>query len=194
MADGGALSFSLDQRGIERIEAAMKAAGGRAHDAIRRALNWTGDYTKTRVVNALTKQTGLKRGVILRAVVATRANFGALIYRMRSRGGDIALKYFGARETRAGVTAAPWGVRHLYAGTFIKGGLFPNRVPLALNGQVFKRAGAGRLPIHKEKSGLYIPEEMVRSASAAAFEETVAAVLPKRVEHEVAAILSGAVR
>lgn len=188
------ITFGFDAKDIARIETAMKAAGSRSHDAIRRAINWTGDYTKTRVVNALTKQTGLKRGVILRAVVPTRANFGALIYRMRSRGGNIALKYFGARETRAGVTAAPWGARRLYAGAFIRGGLFPNRVPLAMHGQVFKRAGDGRMPIVKVKSGLFIPEEMVKAASAAAFNETVRAVLPGRVEHEVGAILTGVVR
>jgi hypothetical protein len=188
------LSFTVDAQDMKRIEAAMSAAGREAPNAIRRAINWVGDRSKTRVVAALTEQTGLKRGVILRAVKPTRANFGALIYRMRAAGGNVALKYFGAKETTAGVTAAPWGVRSLYAGTFIRGGQFPRRVPLNLGGQVFARAGAGRLPIVKQKSGLFIPRELVRGATAAAFESTVVKLLPGRVEHEVGAILSGFVR
>ncbi len=187
------LRINLDTTGIARIEAAMRQARNRTPDAIRRAINWTGDRAKTKVVNALTEQTGLKRGVILRAVKPTRANYGSLEYIMRVMGGNVALKYFKARETQAGVSAAPWGHRQIYAGTFIKGGKFPGRVPLAPNGQVFKREGTARLPIHKQKSGLFIPTELTKGETAEAFSTTVASVLPGRVEHEVAAILSGAV-
>jgi len=186
------LVVQLDSRDIARIEAAMKAAGVRAHDGIRRALNWTGDRAKTKVVGALTAQTGLRRGTILRAVKPTRANFTSLIYRMRARGGDVSLKYFGARETQAGVSAAPWGARRVYAGTFMRGGRFPNRVNIpSFHGQVFARTAGARLPIAKQKSGLFIPEEMVKGDTARTFEMAVSALLPGRVEHEVGAILSG---
>ena len=186
------LVVQLDTRAIARIETAMKAAGTREHDGIRRAINWTGDRAKTKVVSALTVQTGLKRGTILRAVRPTRANFTALIYRMRARGGDVSLKYFGARETQSGVSAAPWGARRVYPGAFMRGGQFPNRVDVpSRHGQVFKRTGAGRLPIERQKSGLFIPEEMVKGETARVFETTVAALLPGRVEHEVGAILGG---
>lgn len=192
MAEG--LSFTIDAQGMARIEAAMRAAGKEAPNAIRRALNWVGDRTKTQVVRALTAQTGLKFAVIQRAVRPVRANYGALIYRLKAAGGNVSLKYFGARETAAGVTAAPWGVRSLYASAFIRGGIFPRRVPLGLGGQVFKRVGGARLPIQKQVSGLFIPKEMVRGETAATFEATVGALLPGRVDHEVGAILSGHVR
>jgi hypothetical protein len=93
------------------------------------------------------------------------------------------------------VTPAPLGERHFYAGAFIWGGQFPNRVPIpGLHGQVFQRVDGKRLPIAKVKSGLFIPQEMVKGETAAAFEETVAAILPGRVEHEVGVILKGIVR
>lgn len=188
------LSLKLDDSAIKRIQIALEAAAKRAPDAARRAINWTGDRAKTRVAPALTTQTGLKRGTINRFMHVTRASYGSLMYRIVGRGGDVGLKYFGARETRKGVSAAPWGKRRVYGGSFIKGGQFPNRVALGkLHGHVFARTGEGRLPIAKQKSGLFIPEEMVKGASAEAFEVAVATLLPARVEHEVAAILSGIV-
>lgn len=186
------LSLKLDTSAIKRIENALSLAAKRAPDAARRAINWTGDRARTRIAPALTTQTGLKRGTINRFMHVTRANFGALMYRITGRGGNVSLKYFGARETRKGVSAAPWGSRRVYASTFMRGGRFPHRVAApGLHGQVFARVGRGRLPIAKQKSGLFIPEEMVSGASAAAFDQAVASLLPARVEHEVAAILGG---
>jgi hypothetical protein len=187
--------INIDAEAIARIEATMRAGANRTSDAIRRAINRSGDMARTQVVKTLVKQTGLKYGTIHRAVVPTRANYGSLIYKLRAVGGNVSLKYFGARETRAGVTAAPWGVRHLYAGAFISGGQFPNRVPIkGLYGHVFQRAGGSRLPIEKLKSGVFIPKEMDEGDSAAAFMGTVKAVLPRRVEHEVGVIFKGIVR
>jgi hypothetical protein len=112
-------------------------------------------------------------------------------YALMSRGGNVALKYFGARETRAGVSAAPWNQRRVFGGMFIKGGRFPNRVGLDLGGQVFARTGKGRVPIEKQKSGLFIPKEMISGATAQEFLSAVKAILPLRLQHEIAAILGG---
>jgi len=181
-------SLEIDASKIEHLSALFKKAERDAPAAIRRAIRRTGDMTATQVVRTLTKQTGLKRPVIVRAVQKRPAG---MTYALKSRGGNVALKYFGARETRAGVSAAPWNARHVFTGTFIKGGLFPRRVGLDLGGQVFARAGAGRVPIVKRKSGLFIPKEMITGATKAAFLSTVARVLPVRLQHEIAAILAG---
>jgi hypothetical protein len=79
--------------------------------------------------------------------------------------------------------AVPW---HIY-----QGGHFPKRVALNLAGHVFERGGAGRLPIIKQKSGLFIPREMVEGATAAAFVSTISTVLPARLKHEIGAIIAG---
>ncbi len=190
----------VDAAAFMRLSNMLGAAGAGARHAIRRAINHTGDRAKTQMIRALTAQTGLKRGVIVRALRVTRAahggaldgaGSGALSYAIRSKGGNIALKHFRARETRAGVSAAPLGRRQVFAGTFIKGGAFPKRVALSKGGgHVFRRvAGARRLPVEKVRSGVFIPEQMTEGATADAFHAMVNAALPARMEHELGRII-----
>lgn len=181
---------SVDVAGLDRLANLLGAAGNQAPHALRRAVNHTGDKARTVMVRTLTLQTGLKRGVIVRAMKVNRANFGSLVYAIRSKGGNVSLKFFGARETRSGVSAAPKGQRRIYAASFLKGGRFPKRVPLQMGGHVFIRTGgAPRLPIQKVKSGVYIPNEMVEGATRSAFLSVVSASLPARVEHELMRVL-----
>lgn len=180
--------LEIDARQIDHLAELFKLAEHKAPAAITRAIKRTGDMTATRVVRSLTKQTGLKRQVIVRAIKKQPAG---MTYSLKSRGGNISLKYFGARETRKGVSAAPWNKRRVFSGVFMKGGRFPHRVALNMGGQAFARTGAGRVPIARQKSGLFIPTEMVSGATRAEFLRTVAAVLPVRLKHEIGAILGG---
>ncbi|WP_156421280.1 phage tail protein [Aureimonas sp. AU40] len=180
--------------GLKRFEHAIDNLGsGKLADAANKAVNRAGDMARTKVRQTLPRQTGLKRAVILKAVRSTASSAGALTYRMKSEGGDIALKFFGARETRRGVAAAPFGKRKVFAGDFMKGGRFPNRQDIGMGGQVFHRAGGSRFPLVKEKSGVIIPKEMVSGETAKAFEATVQDVLPRRMEHELRRLTKGVV-
>lgn len=184
-----AISFlEIDTKQIDHLAEIFKLAEQRAPAAIGRAVRRTGDMTATRVVRALTKQTGLKRQVIVRAV---KKMPGGTTYKLKSRGGNVSLKYFKARETAKGVSAAPWNKRRIYVGSFMKGGRRPNRVPLKYGGQVFARVGRSRLPIVKRKSNLFIPHEMMTGATAMEFLNSVRTILPVRLQHEIAAILGG---
>ena len=160
-----------------------------------RAVNRTGDMAKTQVVRALTRQTGLKRPTIVKTIGnPKKANFGDLSYEMRAKGGDVSLKYFAAREIRRGTSAAPFGKRQVFAGAFMRGGVFPKRVVAKrLNGHVFEREGKARLPISKLKSGVVIPAEMVKGETAQAFGRSVSANLPRRIEHELRRLTGGVV-
>lgn len=178
------LEVKISAAGLVKLETQIRAAGRKAPIAIMRAINHTGDKATTAMTRALTTQTGLKRQVIVRALKKARAAPGGS-YVIRSAGGDVSLKYFGARETRSGVSAMPHGARRVFAGTFIKGALFPNRVALNKGGQVFARTGSKRLPIVVVKSGLFIPAEMVSGETAATFYAVVDAELPARLEHEL---------
>jgi hypothetical protein len=62
---------------------------------------------------ALVSQTGLKRGTLVRAVKGSAGPGG---YVFKSHGGNIRLKFLGARETKKGVSAAPWNKRQIFAG------------------------------------------------------------------------------
>lgn len=182
-----------DISGLERVGNAMaKLSGDDKDKALRRAVNHTGDKAKTVVIRELAGQTGLKQKIIRKAVKVWRANYSSLEYVMTTRGGDISLKFFGARETRRGVTAAPFGKRDLYEGAFMKGGRFPNRVTAkGLNGHVYTRTGSGRGPLQFVDSGVIIPAEMVRGATASAFTSLVERDLPPRVMHEIMRIAPG---
>lgn len=161
-----------------------------APDATRRAINHTGDKARTAVRVAMVVQTGLKRKTINKAVISTRASAkGGGSYTIKSKGGNVRLQFFGARETQAGVSAAPWNQRQIFASTFIKGGKFPNRVALKYGGAVLIRADQSRFPIHVVKSGLFIAEEMVKGNSALAFYNTVERDLPARIEYEISRVL-----
>lgn len=184
------IDLRVDLSGFEQAAAQLRAAGKRSPDAARRAINHTGDKALTAMGRVLVDQTGLSRKTTKKALKATRASQkGGGSYTIKSKGGNIRLKFFKARETKAGVSAAPWNKRALYAKTFMKGGRFPNRVPLKLNGAVVIRAGRARYPLKTIKSGLFIAEEMVTGQSAQTFYSVVARDLPNRIAHEIARIL-----
>lgn len=179
-----------DVSGIQRFGKMLSTlAEGEVRKIGNRAVNRTGDMARTQVCRVLPKQTGLPRTTIIRAVRVTRSSPHTLAYTMSAKGGDVALKFFKARETRAGVSAAPFGKRKVFAGTFIKGGRFPNRSGIVFHGHVMRRAGAARFPIKVEQSGVVIPAEMVSGATLDAFERTVREVLPRRVDHELGRLL-----
>jgi len=182
-----------DISGLQRVQNAMgRLSSDEKYTALRRAINHTGDKARTVVIRELAGQTGLKQKVIRKAVKTRRANFSSLEYVMTTRGGDISLKFFAARETRKGVTAAPRGQRQLYAGAFMKGGRFPNRkTAKGLNGHVYRRTGSGRGPLEMVDSGVIIPAEMVTGATAQAFLDVANRELPPRVMHEIGRIAPG---
>lgn len=179
----------IDVSAFGKAGARFRQAGKKGPIAMARALNHTGDKVRTQMIRALVPQTGLKRKTIVKALVKNRAGAGSLVYVIKSRGGDISLKHFAARETRKGVTAAPRGQRKLFASAFVKGGRFPNRVGLGLGGHVFARVGKSRTPIKRLKSGVFIPAEMVKGATKEAFDRTVASELPKRINHELSRLI-----
>lgn len=184
--------FDIDTRALDRLGNAFRAAGKNAPVALAWGINATGLKARTGMRRALVDQTGMRYGVFVRALRSTNATPGRLRFEIKTRGGNVRLKFFRPRETRAGTSAAPWNKRTIYPGAFMKGGRFPNRVPLRIGkGNVFKRVGSGRTPIRVEKSGLYIPEEMVRGASRTAFEQVVATELPNQAARALYAILSG---
>ena len=196
-----------DVSGLRRLENAMaRLDGPQKHMVLQRAVNHTGDKARTQVTRVLARQTGLPYGVIRKALKINKAGGGSILngeisirtdatlsYVITARGGDISLKYFKARETRAGVTAEPFGQRQLFAGTFIKGGRFPNRVTAkGMNGHVYTPLGnKWRGPVELKNSGVIIPAEMVSGASAEAFTNIVEAELPKRVMHEIEYLAPG---
>ena len=68
----------------------------------------------------------------------------------------------------------------------MRGGRWPGgRLGFVAGGHVMNRVGASRLPLKLSQSGLAIPKEMIKGATAAAFQK-MAPVLNERLSHEAA--------
>lgn len=163
-----------------------------------REINKVGNRAKTQVIRNLTTQTGLPRKTIVKAIGDPGlAGRGKLSYELVTRGGNIRLKYLLPIETRAGVTAKPWGKRQLFPKTFMKGGAFPNRkVVSQFGGHVYRRAGFGQRTdgstgekLTQVRSGMLIPVEMTKGATSAAFVKIAGPLLQDRVERAIVRLL-----
>jgi hypothetical protein len=175
---------------LKQYRARLEELNHRFPKVLPRIVNQVGNRAKTQVIRNLTKQTGLPRKTIVKAVGVNPANTRSLSYEMKTRGGNIRLKYLNPRETRAGVTAAPWGKRQLYPGTFMKGGAFPNRKTVArFDGHVYRRLNTSGTRITQVRSGMFIPTEMTSGATAAAFERIANPLLVERVEKALTKLL-----
>jgi len=173
---------TLDVDDMLRAAGVLDRASNRTPDAVRRAINRTGDQAFTVVKRVVARQMGIRVGVAADQMRRKRASYESLSYVIGARGGYLSLKYFAARQTRRGVSAAPWNVRRVFPHTFIVG---------KLGGHVFSRTSKKRFPLEK-KWGPALPNELVKGETAKAFTETVATVLPRRLEHELGRILAGA--
>lgn len=180
----------------------LAAAGVKAPQAIRRAINHTGDKAKTAMARAMAKQTGMKVSVMKRALKPLRASDGSaagfvpgkgsLEYVLRCKGGDVSLKYFRPVERGGGVYARPWGSQRFYPVAFTKSGPRGKRVANPkFKGHVMRNAagGAWHGKIKIVRSGVNIAAEMVKGESAAAFHKVVATDLVPRLSHELLRVL-----
>lgn len=178
------LTIRFEGDGITRLVGAMTQLSNRVPDAMRRALNHTGDKARTRVKRALSQQIRAPQAAIVQygKMRTERANYGRLEYAIIAAGGPIPLKYFRPNQTARGVSAAPWGNRKVYKSAFMGG---------SMGGHVFWRKGKERLPIERI-AGPNVPKELVKDQSAAAFIAT-AAEFPPRVAHEIRVLTNGVV-
>ncbi|MGF9694715.1 hypothetical protein AAIH46_17985 [Rhizobium sp. 0TCS1.26] len=162
-----------------------------------RIVNQVGDRAKTQVVRGLTVQTGLPRKTIVAAVGdPMKASFGRLSYEIKTRGGNIRLKYLNPKETEAGVVAKPFGKATLYPGAFIRGGWWPDRVDVEkFGGHVMVRVGrtpgvkGGSRHYTFARSGVFIPVEMTRGATLGAFNKISGPLLRQRVDAALAKLV-----
>jgi hypothetical protein len=153
-------------------------AEGRATMAA--TLNAVGEALRHKTVIAETAQTGLAESTIDRAQTTIDASPGRLAFTVVTEGGNVRLKYFGAKEGGGGVTATPWNRSTFYGGAFLTSGR-PGARALSpkLGGQVYTNIGGGKWggKIAQERSGLYIPTELTKGNTASTFEAGAGAAL-----------------
>ena len=150
---------------------------GQARIAMSRALNHEGGKGRTQVKRALVKQTGIKYGAVDKAIATIRATPATLTYRLKARGSETNIAWFGGAQRQKGVSAAPWNKRRIFAHSFI--------VPRF--GRAFVRTSKKRLPI-RWLYGPNLARELVKDTSAAAWQAGVANIVA-RIGHEIARML-----
>ena len=157
----------LDKTRIH-FEAAVQRVGEQeANRAFNRALNSEGDKIRTKVRRELRIQTGAKTALINRETRSIKASFSNLTYTIEARGDFLGLSHFAPSQFKYGVRAKLWGRFQRFPGAFLVGGLGNN---------AFVRETAARFPI-KKMFGPSIPREMLKDATARAFQDAQPDVL-----------------
>ncbi len=185
---------SFRDQALSRYATRLEAlASGEGRGVLAQALNEGGRAVRTATVIAETGQTGLPGETLERAQRELPADAGSLSYTIWSEGGNVRLKYFGAREGGGGVTAHPWNRSTYYDRAFITSGPRGRRAPSPkLGGHVYRSVGGGRRwggPISVVRSGLFIPVEMTKGQTAATFDKGAANVLATTVVARLGALL-----
>lgn len=167
-------------------------AEGSGRAVLAQALNEGGQAVRQMTVAAETQQTGLQADTIDRAQQAIIATPSSLAFTITSKGGNVRLKYFGAKEGGGGVSAHPWNKSTFYSGAFITSGRPGHRRPSPkLGGHVFQNVSGGQWhgKIKSMKSGLFIPIEMTKGRTAASFHAGASGVLATTVVSRLGALL-----
>lgn len=190
------LNITAQTTGMEGMKA-LEVFGKRLPNAQANVLNRMLTKTRSALVPVLTRQTGLSRRIIDKAVRPYRASPQNPHVMLITRGGEISYRYFGAHEVAGGVEATVKGDRVFVPGGFRRSGPRGRRQMVAkLNGQVYVNIDGKRWrgQIMKEKSGVFIPYEMVSGQTAATFNRMVETDLIVEVERELAKLLPGGAR
>jgi len=172
--------------GLPLLMQAMQTLGDkRGQRAAARAVDHTGKKLYTQVRRTLASQVGLPVGKTESlGRMGKRASYGSEpSFIIRSSGAPLSLNHFGARQTRKGIKAKPYGKSTLFQSAFF--------IPRWNNG-VYWRVGSTRFPIERV-AGPHIPREMVRYKTQELFQEFVSRELPKRTAHEICMATKGVV-
>lgn len=154
--------------------------------AVARALTTTAKQARLVAVRTLVKRGGFDRAIVSDGLRVSAARAEGLTAIVRISGRPMPLSRFKPRQGKAGVSAAAWGERRTYAGSFLA------RMPSGHAG-VFARTSKRRLPI-KELWGPSIPSVFLQGGVEDAVLEHVRARVPINVAREVGRVLYAARR
>ena len=177
------LSVKIDTKDFERLAATFQTAGKNVKPALARAINHTGDKARTQVTRALVKQIGAKiRARSEPRSASAPAGSRGLVYRIIAKGGFISLKEFRRAADRTRAFLPRPGESAAYS-----------RIPSLSPRSAVMCSSAPAAAARRSANcgGRRYRRELVKDQSKEAFETTVRAELPRRLEHEVTAILRG---
>ncbi len=179
---------------LRRFENMVGALGEKkARVGMARAVRRVTDMVKTRAVREIVRQSGIPRKIVLEAIKVTyptNEGAGPLEGHIIARGKGVPLREFKPVQFTWGVrvNVKAWGGVQRFESSFINAGRW-NSGKLAFKGHVMSRKGKARFP-WKIENGPSVPGELIRGATAVAFEELVRTELPKRTLHELTRIMN----
>lgn len=131
------LDLSADTTNLRHM--ADQLSPERCRQALSVSVNDTARQTRRYSRVLVGKESSIKAGAVDKGLnIPTWSSPATLSATIAGSGRPISLKEFGARQTRAGVSAKAWGRRQLYRGAFITS-----------TGHVYHRTSRKRLPIEK---------------------------------------------
>ena len=163
------ISLDISAQGLEAIIAELEPTEKQANKALSRTLNKMAKWVQTRTVKGLSTELQIVQKIIRRRMRKTTIQKTSDGWSLKLWYGlnEISLIHLNARETKRGVTAG----KHKRDSAFIA------------KGQVFKRAGKGRLPL--EKQTVEIKEKADAYLSDQAFSNGYQEQFFKVLEHEL---------
>ena len=143
--------ITVDTRGIRELERALGDAKKRLPKEVAIAINRTAKWTTTQISRQVRDELNVKVRDVKKALSqrgkANASKLSTVVQLDKEK--RLSLKYFGARQTRRGVTAKVGKKRRR---TLIPDGFMgprPGAVAVRLGGHAYKRTGRGRTPIVK---------------------------------------------
>ncbi|HEY8578646.1 MAG TPA: hypothetical protein VIL72_02080 [Beijerinckiaceae bacterium] len=177
------LELTNDRRLSEWAFVFEEVAKGSAKRGFSDALNKASDKSRTQVRRALVRQSGMPYRSVAAGMHTVRSRPETLEYRIEQDGNEQNVNLFRARYTRRGVSAAPWGARQVFEGTFI--------VP-RYGRKVFRRMTDDRFPL-RQVWGPNIAREILRDEPPRRWQE-VLGDLEWQVQNQFRRLLAGGFR
>ncbi len=116
------MATNIELIGIDRLQKNLSAVQREVFPrAASRTLNTAATRARTLTVRAVAKFMGVKQKVVRDRVVVRKVSPSDIDRgaKIELRGSALNLIHFKARQTKKGVSAAPWGRRSMYRGAFI---------------------------------------------------------------------------
>lgn len=187
--------IQIDEKKIAEVEAALSHIPGATPIAIARAINRATQQAKTEAVKKVRERYIIRATDVNSTIRIIRATAARPIAIIRSRGSVMPLSKFRYTRPRSpgvkGTTPAKARVLKAGGNKPIKSA-FVAQMSSGHTG-IFVRAGKARLPID-QKMGPSVPQMLGHDSVIEHVEQVAQEILPKRLDHEVDAILKGVVK
>jgi len=179
------IALDIDARSLAKLAPAFgELSSFQQSEVLPRAINSVGDRVRTALKRTLADESGMPAGRVDKVFSVQIATGGRPLWRLRVRDQWTSLKDFKPRQTKRGVSAAPWHKRRVFPGTFIGPG-----------GHVFKRVGEPVLMLSGRYAGqrrqrikkLYgpnLPLQVIRGRAGDVFHQVARERLPQYLAYQ----------